>query len=82
MALKARIKDMNDRFVDKIKDLQNPAVYKINKVKEMQRIYNETKQKDYSIFLDLDGTVAAYQSLKCEVKYSNFVLIFKSLQQN
>lgn len=62
--LKARLKRMNDSFVDKVNEVRHPAVYKLNKAKEMQDIYRNTKTKDKSIFLNLDGTIGPYRPLK------------------
>lgn len=35
---------MNDSFIEKVNEIRHPAVYKLNKAKEMQNIIRTTKQ--------------------------------------
>ena len=52
-ARKERLKNLNGRFVDNINELRSPAVHKINKSLEMQRLHNLNSLKKLSIFVDL-----------------------------
>jgi len=51
---------MNKKLEEKVRLINKPLRWKIDKVKEMNAIYLQNQTKNKAFFLDLDGTIAEY----------------------